>query len=40
LIKKYSEFINFPIKLKTFREVSKQVTDSESEDEDDKKVEE
>jgi len=25
LIKKYSEFINFPIKLRTFKEVSKEV---------------
>jgi HSP90 family molecular chaperone len=30
LIKKYSEFINFPIKLKIFKEVSKEVEDEEA----------
>lgn len=30
LIKKYSEFINFPIRLKIFKEVSKEVEDEEA----------
>jgi len=33
LIKKYSEFINFPIKLKIYKEVSKEVEDTEAEPE-------
>ena len=47
LIKKYSEFINFPIYLKTLKEVSKEVpidevvvddaSEEDSEEEDDKK---
>lgn len=48
LIKKYSEFINFPIKLKIFKEVSKEVEDDtpaeeeteKKEDGEDKKEEE
>lgn len=40
MIKKYSEFINFPIKLKVYNEVTKEVTDDEPEGEDkDKEVE-
>jgi len=31
LIKKHSEFINFPIKLRVWKEVSKEVTDDEPE---------
>jgi HSP90 family molecular chaperone len=34
LVKKYSEFINFPIKLKIFKEVEHEVTDDEAEEAD------
>ena len=32
LIKKYSEFINFPIKLKVYKEITTEVTDDEETD--------
>lgn len=40
LIKKHSEFINFPISLQVEKTTDKEVTDDEAEDEDDKKDEE